>query len=158
MTRGLVIGESLIDIVQDGRAVTGEHVGGSPLNVAVGLARLGRDVDFLTHIADDLYGRRIAEYINAAGAQLVSGSQNAERTTTARLTFDANGSANYLFDLDWQLSCYTDSHPTAFRAHRIDCSGAGPGVSGRRGARGHLPDVGHRHVRSQRASVPDRRP
>ncbi|HXO48498.1 MAG TPA: PfkB family carbohydrate kinase, partial [Mycobacterium sp.] len=42
--------------------------------------------------------------INAAGAQLVSGSQNADRTTTARLTFDANGSANYLFDLDWQLS------------------------------------------------------
>jgi hypothetical protein len=39
MSRGLVIGESLIDIVQDGRQVTGEHVGGSPLNVAVGLAR-----------------------------------------------------------------------------------------------------------------------
>ena len=74
MSRGLVIGESLIDIVQDGRQVTGEHVGGSPLNVAVGLARLGRDIDFLTHIADDPYGRRIAEYINAAGAQLVSGS------------------------------------------------------------------------------------
>src|SRR6201992_2106051 len=104
MSRGLVIGESLIDIVPDARQVTGEHVGGSPLNVAVGLARLGRDIDFLTHIADDPYGRRITEYINAAGAQLVSGSQNADRTTTARLAFDANGSANYVFDLDWQLS------------------------------------------------------
>src|ERR1700727_16721 len=104
MSRGLVIGESLIDVVQEGRQITAEHVGGSPLNVAVGLARLGRDIDFLNHIADDPYGRRIAEYINAAGAQLVSGSQNANRTTTARLTFDANGSANYQFDLDWQLS------------------------------------------------------
>ena len=104
MSRGLVIGESLIDIVPDGQQVTGEHVGGSPLNVAVGLARLGRGIDFLTHIADDPYGRRIAEYINTAGAQLVPGSQNADRTTTARLTFDANGSANYVFDLDWQLS------------------------------------------------------
>ena len=47
MTRGLVIGESLIDIVEQGGRVSGEHVGGSPLNVAVGLARLGRDVDFL---------------------------------------------------------------------------------------------------------------
>ncbi|HXO82238.1 MAG TPA: carbohydrate kinase, partial [Mycobacterium sp.] len=37
MSRGLVIGESLIDIVPDARQVTGEHVGGSPLNVAVGL-------------------------------------------------------------------------------------------------------------------------
>src|SRR6201985_209434 len=104
VSRGLVIGESLIDIVPDARQVTGEHVGGSPLNVAVGLARLGRDIDFLTHIADDPRGRRIAEYVNAAGAHLVSGSQNADRTTTARLTFDANGSANYVFDLDWQLS------------------------------------------------------
>ena len=42
MTRGLVIGEALIDIVE-----SDEHVGGSPLNVAVGLGRLGRDVDFL---------------------------------------------------------------------------------------------------------------
>ena len=104
MSRGLVIGEALIDIVQDGHRVAGEHVGGSPLNVAVGLARLGRDVDFLTHIGNDPYGERIAEYVNASGAQLVSGSQSAERTTTARLTVGEDGSANYEFDLDWQLS------------------------------------------------------
>jgi fructokinase len=114
MSRGLVIGESLIDIVQEGRQVTGEHVGGSPLNVAVGLARLGRDIDFLTHIAADPYGRRIAEYINDSGAQLVSGSENADRTTTARLTLDANGSANYVFDLDWQLSGTPEVAPPLF--------------------------------------------
>jgi fructokinase len=104
MTRGLVIGEALIDIVQDGHRIVDEHVGGSPLNVAVGLARLGRGVDFLTHIGDDPYGRRIAEYVEASGAQLVSGSQSADRTTTARLTVDESGSANYEFDLDWRLS------------------------------------------------------
>ena len=99
MTRGLVIGESLIDIVE-----SDEHVGGSPLNVAVGLGRLGRDVDFLTYIADDAYGRRIAEYINAAGVQLVSESWTAERTATARSTIAQDGSADYGFDLDWRLS------------------------------------------------------
>jgi len=104
MSRGLVIGEALIDIVQDGHRVVAEHVGGSPLNVAVGLARLGRDVDFLTHIARDAYGRRIAEYIKASGAQLVSGSDSACRTNTARATVAADGSASYAFDLDWQLS------------------------------------------------------
>ncbi len=104
MSRGLVIGEALIDIVQDGHHLVGEHVGGSPLNVAVGLARLGRDVDFLTHIGDDAYGRRIAEYVKASGAQLVSGSDSAERTTTARATVAADGSATYQFDLEWQLS------------------------------------------------------
>ncbi|MFY9765670.1 MAG: carbohydrate kinase [Mycobacterium sp.] len=99
MNRGLVIGESLIDIVE-----SDEHVGGSPLNVAVGLARLGRDVDFLTYIADDAYGRRITEYLNAAGVQLVSESRTAERTATARSTIAEDGSADYVFDLDWQLS------------------------------------------------------
>jgi fructokinase len=104
MSRGLVIGEALIDIVQDGHQVIGEHVGGSPLNVAVGLARLGRDVDFLTHIGDDAYGHRIAEYVEKSGAQLVPGSDTADRTTTARATVARDGSATYQFDLDWQLS------------------------------------------------------
>jgi fructokinase len=104
MSRGLVIGEALIDIVQDGHQVVAEHVGGSPLNVAVGLARLGRDVDFLTHIGHDAYGRHIAEYVKASGAHLVSGSDSADRTTTARATVAADGSASYEFDLDWQLS------------------------------------------------------
>jgi fructokinase len=99
MTRGLVIGESLIDIVG-----TDEHVGGSPLNVAVGLGRLGRDVDFLTYIADDSYGRRISDYVEAAGVQLLSDSRTAQRTSTARSTIAEDGSADYAFDLDWRLS------------------------------------------------------
>lgn len=99
MSRGLVIGESLIDIV-DGD----EHVGGSPLNVAVGLGRLGRDVAFLTHIADDPYGRRIVDYAEAAGVQLLPESRSAQRTATARSTIAPNGSAEYVFDLDWRLS------------------------------------------------------
>lgn len=99
MTRGLVIGESLIDIVG-----SDEYVGGSPLNVAVGLGRLGREVDFLTSIADDAYGRRIAGYVEAAGVQLLSEGRKAQRTATARSTIGEDGSADYVFDLDWRLS------------------------------------------------------
>jgi fructokinase len=99
MTRGLVIGESLIDIVE-----SDEHVVGSPLNVAVGLGRLGRAIDFLTRIGDDPYGRRIIDYVEAVGVQLVSGSRTAERTATARSTIAEDGSADYVFDLDWRLS------------------------------------------------------
>jgi len=100
----LVIGEALIDIVERDGRVTGEHVGGSPLNVAVGLARLGRGVDFLTHIGDDARGRRIVDYVESSGVQLVSGSITADRTPTALATLDAAGSAQYTFDIDWQLS------------------------------------------------------
>jgi fructokinase len=99
VTRGLVIGESLIDIVEGA-----EHIGGSPLNVAVGLGRLGRDIDFLTHIADDAHGRRIVDYVKAVGAQLVPGSMDAARTPTATATIAGDGSASYSFDLEWQLS------------------------------------------------------
>src|SRR5271170_2112492 len=102
MTRGLVIGEALIDIVEHHGAV--EHVGGSPLNVAVGLARLGRDVDFLTHIGNDRRGQRISAYVEASGAHIVPGSASAGRTPTAVATVADDGSATYTFDLDWQLS------------------------------------------------------
>ncbi|ORW38397.1 ribokinase [Mycobacterium paraense] len=109
MTRGLVIGEALIDIVDHV-----EHVGGSPLNVAVGLARLGRGVDFLTRIGDDERGRRIAEYVKRSGAQLVPGSTSADRTPTAVATIAADGSAAYTFDLDWQLSGTPEVTPPLF--------------------------------------------
>lgn len=104
MTRGLVIGEALIDIVERRGRITGEHIGGSPLNVAVGLAKLGRDVDFLTHIGNDPRGRRITEYVKNAGVQLVSGSAIADHTATARAAVSEDGSASYVFDLNWQLS------------------------------------------------------
>ncbi|SRX93831.1 fructokinase [Rhodococcus jostii RHA1] [Mycobacterium shimoidei] len=99
MNRALVIGESLIDII-DGN----EYVGGSPLNVAVGLGRLGRGVDLLTHVGDDPYGRLIAEYATASGVQLVSGGAGPGRTSTARASVGVDGSADYVFDLTWQLS------------------------------------------------------
>jgi fructokinase len=102
--RALVIGEALIDIVERDGKILGEHVGGSPLNVAVGLARLGRGVDFLTHIGDDDRGHRISDYVKSSGAQLVSGSVTADRTPTALASLDDSGKAEYVFDIDWQLS------------------------------------------------------
>ncbi len=116
MDRGLVIGEALIDIVENGGPFEGavEHVGGSPLNIAVGLAQLGRGVDFLTHIADDEAGRRIAEYVEASGARLVPGSTSARRTPTAVATIADDGSASYTFDLDWRLAGEPDVAPPLF--------------------------------------------
>jgi len=102
--RALVIGEALIDIVERDGQILGEHVGGSPLNVAVGLGRLGRDVDFLTHIGDDERGHRIVEHLEASHVRLVPGSSGAARTPTAMARLDETGAANYTFDLEWQLA------------------------------------------------------
>ena len=109
--RALIIGEALIDIVERDGTVTGEHVGGSPLNVAVGLGRLDRAVDFLTHIGRDERGTRIADYVKASGVQLVSGSRDAARTPTALAHLDATGAATYEFDIEWALSGTPEAAP-----------------------------------------------
>lgn len=102
--RALVIGEALIDIVEREVGAATEHVGGSPLNVAVGLARLGRATDFLTHIGNDAHGRQIRDCLKSSGVQIVPGSQVATQTPTARAAIDSDGSACYTFDIDWQLA------------------------------------------------------
>ncbi|KMO73600.1 carbohydrate kinase [Mycolicibacterium chubuense] len=111
MSRALVIGEALIDIVEREGQATSEHVGGSPLNVAVGLSRLERDVDFLTSIGDDDRGSLIADYVAAAGVHLLEGSAGAHRTPVARALLDADGAATYTFDIAWQLDGTPDVDP-----------------------------------------------
>lgn len=99
----LVIGEALIDIVIPFSGETVEHVGGSPANVAIGLARLGHPTELATHIGTDARGRRIADLLSAEKVGLTAGSDQAERTPTAAARLDANGAARYEFDLAWQL-------------------------------------------------------
>lgn len=109
--RALVIGEALVDIVERGAGAGTEYIGGSPLNVAVGLARLGRGVDFLTHIGTDARGQRICDYVESSGVQLVPGSQTAAHTPTAQVIIDTAGSATYTFDIDWQLTGTPEAAP-----------------------------------------------
>ena len=99
----LVIGEALIDIVIPFSGDTVEHVGGSPANVAIGLARLGHPTELATHIGTDARGRRIAALLESEQVRLSAGSDQAERTPTAAARLNASGAASYEFDLDWRL-------------------------------------------------------
>ena len=102
--RTLVIGESLIDVVQHPDGSTQEHVGGSPANVAVGLARLGHDVAFATLVGDDERGARITSHLANEGISLTEGSLGHQSTSVATSTLDATGAATYSFDLTWGLT------------------------------------------------------
>jgi len=102
--RTLVIGESLIDIVHRPDGSAQEHVGGSPTNVAVGLARLGHDVTLATKIGDDHRGAKIATRLDHEGVTLTEGSLGGQPTSVATSTLDATGAAAYTFDLTWELS------------------------------------------------------
>lgn len=96
-----VVGESLVDVVS---SAAGDvmHPGGSPLNVAVGLARLGMATHFITQIGDDPEGDLLFSHLEGAGVR-TGGVVRAGRTSRATATIDASGAATYAFDLRWAL-------------------------------------------------------
>jgi len=65
------MGEILIDFlpIEEGGRTAGfmMHPGGSPFNVAVGLARLGRPVAFASKCSSDLFGRVLRRYAQSEG-------------------------------------------------------------------------------------------
>jgi fructokinase len=104
MTAGLlVVGEALVDIVTDPTGATAEHVGGSPANVAMGLARLGHVVSFATWLGRDERGRRITAHLADHGVEVLADSFGDAPTSTAVARLDGFGAATYEFDLHWDL-------------------------------------------------------
>jgi fructokinase len=99
----LVVGEALVDIVHRLDGARQEHPGGSPANVALGLARLGRRARLLTRIGDDERGRTIRTHLEASGVLLEPGSVIDGPTSTATAMLDVTGAATYEFALDWDL-------------------------------------------------------
>ena len=101
LTGVLVVGEALIDVV-DRDGVRSEHPGGSPMNVAYGLGRLGFPTIFATRFGDDDRGRAIEAHLHGAAVQVIRG-RSACRTSTATARIDETGSATYEFAFDWEL-------------------------------------------------------
>jgi fructokinase len=102
-----VIGEALVDLVWD-PAAGGyrEAPGGSPFNVAIGLARLGNRTSLMARLSDDRYGLLLRSTAAAEGVDLQAAPRAAERATVATATVDAAGQVTYEFDMDgtadWQ--------------------------------------------------------
>ena len=99
----VVAGEALVDVVLDADGDTTESPGGSPLNVAVGLARLDVAATLLTQVGHDEYGGLVVAHVTASEAEIVTVPTSTGRTSVARATLDRNGVASYDFDLDWSL-------------------------------------------------------
>jgi len=99
----LVVGESLVDIVQTLSGHRHEYAGGSAANVAVALARLGRPTRLATSFARDHHGEMLAEHLERAGVTLANDPGAVDHTSTARATIGTAGAAEYTFDIDWRL-------------------------------------------------------
>lgn len=97
----LTVGESLTDIVLRPGEPPAEYPGGSPMNVAVALGRLGHVSHLLTRIGDDARGREIREHVESSRVVLTAGSIDDRPTSTAQAQVGTDGAAQYTFDLVW---------------------------------------------------------
>ena len=103
----VVVGESLVDVVViEGEDVEERHeaLGGSCLNVAVGMSRLEVPTVLITQVGDDDYGKALVDHAHGSGVTLAEGSVvrgGMTSTSTARL--DAQHAATYDFEMVWDL-------------------------------------------------------
>ena len=102
----LSCGDSLFDLFVEADSVQAEKVslvggpGGSPMNVAFGLARLGNKSSFLSPISNDLYAKRLREFLRSNNVDLSLCPPTDRNTTLAIIEKNSDGSAEYVFYLE----------------------------------------------------------
>src|SRR6202049_3382188 len=96
----LSCGDALIDFLpvksMDGRDAAVPVVGGSCLNIAVGMARLGAPAGFVGGISTDLFGRMIANHAFASQVELRYATRSDHQTTLAFVR-TVGGDPHYAF-------------------------------------------------------------
>lgn len=97
----LVCGEALFDVFIGDETDKALHLdarpGGSPFNVAVGLARLGQPVAFLSGLARDMLGDRLARVLSREGVDTTPCPRFNAPTTLGMVELDAAGVPRYAF-------------------------------------------------------------
>ena len=71
-----VLGEALIDFIPNAAGDYQPHPGGSPYNLAIGLARQGESVSYLSPLSDDLFGDRLLEHLKRESVQVGFGRRS----------------------------------------------------------------------------------
>ena len=99
MTAALVVGEALIDVVDVPGQPLQRTPGGSPFNVAIGLARFEIPTALLACVGDDADGDLLLNVLEEAGVSFVG--ERGGTTSTAFAELDEDGSATYAFALEW---------------------------------------------------------
>ncbi|MEV4349447.1 carbohydrate kinase [Actinoplanes sp. NPDC049596] len=99
MRRFLIAGESILDVIAEPGGRRRELPGGSPANVAVGLARLGHDVGLWTHIGADPAGVLLRDHLTTSGVELLAPIAGVSSRAVAEIRPD--GSARYDFSVGW---------------------------------------------------------
>lgn len=96
----LVVGESLVDVFATSGSPPVDAPGGSPLNVAVTLGRLGTPVALLTALGLDDRGALLRNHLSDSRVEILQGPV-LPRTSSAIARVGPDGSATYEFDIAW---------------------------------------------------------
>ena len=118
----LVVGESLVDVVIRASGEESRRAGGSPFNVAIGVARLGIDTRLATQMGADEDGELLRKTLAGSGVDVLQMALRQARTATAMATIAADGSASYEFQLSWDPAELPD--PAGFEAVHVGSIGA----------------------------------
>jgi fructokinase len=97
----VVCGEALMDVYTGAATPTGltldARIGGSPLNVAQGLARLARPVAYLAGLSTDAFGERLLASLQAEGVDTSLILRSDAPSTLSVISLDARGVPRYAF-------------------------------------------------------------
>jgi len=97
----MICGEALLDVFQGDETRTGmaldANVGGSPFNLAVGLARLGQPAAFFSAISTGFAGERLMRALVAEGVDTRAVARVEAPTTLSLIGLDAHGVPSYAF-------------------------------------------------------------
>lgn len=97
----IVCGEALFDVFATGNTPTGigfdGRIGGSPFNVALGLARLGQAVGFCGGIGTGFAGQRLMQALADEGIDASAVARVDAPTTLSLIGLDARGVPSYAF-------------------------------------------------------------
>ncbi|MFW5899139.1 MAG: PfkB family carbohydrate kinase, partial [Jiangellaceae bacterium] len=96
----VVAGEALIDLVSEPDGRYRAVPGGSPANVAVGLARLGAPTQLLARIGAGRFGQIVRTHLASNGVGMTHAVEAREPTTLAVVSLDDAGLPSYDFYVD----------------------------------------------------------
>ncbi len=106
--RLVVIGEALIDLIQQADGSYQAKTGGAPANACIALARLGTEVTYITRMSTDAFGIKLHDWLAPESIDLSHLVRTPDPTTLAVVTLDEEAKASYSFytegTSDWGLT------------------------------------------------------
>ena len=90
-----VFGEALIDFIEGADGSYRPHLGGSPYNVAIGLARQGIETSYLSSLSDDGFGDQLFQSLVNEEVRMPLRRRSLWPTSLALVNLDSKGQATY---------------------------------------------------------------